>query len=149
MQTALVALISRGVVSQTKDLSKIIYQYKNTQFSWESFDCCIFTAKVVEEYSGKDLPKWKEVISYNNYKGAMKALRKLGCKEILDLPSIILDTPRKDISEVKRGEPVYYVNEKGQGILGVCNGMRAYFLQQGGGLTARKVEECLYCWSID
>lgn len=132
-----------------KDLTKIIYQYKDTQFHWGNLDCCIFTACIVEEFWDKELPKWKEVITYNNYKGAMKALRKLNCKELVDLPSVILDTPKKDISEVKHGEPVYYVNEDGIGILGICNGVRAYFLQKGGGLTARPVKKCLYCWSVN
>ena len=132
-----------------KDLSNIIYQYKDTQFSWGELDCCVFTAKIVEEFWDKDLPKWKNVITYDNYRDAMKTLRKLGCKELLDLPSIILDTPKKDISQVKHGEPVYYINEKGIGILGICNGIRAYFLQEGGGLTARLVKDCSYCWSVN
>jgi len=67
----------------------------------------------------------------------------------LDLPEIILGTPKKDISEVKLGDPVYYINENNIGILGVCNGKRAYFLQEDGGITARKIEECKYCWSIN
>jgi hypothetical protein len=41
------------------------------------------------------------------------------------------------------------VNEKDEGVLGVCNGARAYFLQHKEGLTARNVEDCLYCWSIE
>ena len=79
----------------------------------------------------------------------MKALNKLNCNSIIDLPSIILNTPKKDISSVKTGEPVYYVNEDDTGILGVCNGVRAYFLQKDGGLTTRPIEDCIYCWSID
>lgn len=79
----------------------------------------------------------------------MKALRKLGCKDLVDLPSIILNTAKKEIKKVKHGEPVYFINEDGTGILGVCNGVRAYFLQQGGGLTARPIKDCIYCWSIN
>lgn len=131
------------------NLTDIIYQYKHTKFNWEALDCCIFTAKIVEEYTGKNLPYWKEVIDYKDYKGAMKALKKLNCKDLTDLPEKILGKNKKDISKVKLGEPVYYINEEGTGILGVCNGARAYFLQQEGGLTARNIEDCLYCWSID
>lgn len=76
-------------------------------------------------------------------------MKKLGCNTLEDLPEIILGKPKLPISEAKRGYPVYYINEEGQGILGVCNGSRAYFLQVGGGLTPRKIEDCLYCWSID
>ena len=132
-----------------KNLTTIITKYKDTEFSWKDFDCCLFTVNVVEEFTGRELPLWKEVIGYKSYKGAMKALKELGCKDLVDLPSVILNTEKKDISEVKHGEPVYYVNEDGVGILGVCNGVRAYFLQYGGGLTARNVNECKYCWSID
>ena len=136
-------------MERVKTLTDIIYQYKDQEFSWEEFDCCIFTAKVVEEFTGKNLPLWKNVINYKNKAGALRALKKLGCKDIVDLPGIILETSKKDISEVKLGEPVYYVNEEGVGILGVCNGVRAYFLQMGGGLTARDIKDCKYCWSID
>lgn len=131
-----------------KTLTEIIYKYQNTQFSWGELDCCKFTVEVVEEFTGKTFPLWREVITYGNYKDAMKALKKLGCKDLADLPGIILDKPKKDISKVKHGEPVYYINEDGAGILGVCNGVRAYFLQQNGGLTTRPVKDCIYSWSI-
>lgn len=132
-----------------KNLTDIIYKYENSEFNWKNFDCCIFTVNVVEEYAGRNLPLWRDVISYTSFRGAMKALQKLGCKELKDLPEIILDTPKKPISEVKVGEPVYYVNEEGEGILGICNGAQAYFLAKGEGLVTRKIENCLYCWSID
>lgn len=103
----------------------------------------------MEEFTGKELPMWKEVATYTSYKQALLTLKKLGCNAVKDLPEIILGMPRKDISEVKLGEPVYYINERGRGILGVCNGERSYFLQRGGGLTARDTKDCLYCWSID
>jgi len=131
------------------NLTNIIYQYKNLDFSWGQFDCCIFVASIVEEYTGKNLPYWKEILNYKNFKGAMKTLKKLNCNKLEDLPELILGTSKKDISEVKLGEPVYYINEQNEGILGVCNGVRSYFLQVGGGLTARNTEDCLYCWSID
>jgi len=132
-----------------KTLTDIIYQYKNETFNWGGLDCCIFTVKIVEEYKDITLPLWRKVAIYNKEKGAMKALVKLGCKSLEDLPSIILNTPKKDISQVKLGEPVYYINENDIGILGVCNGARSYFLQRGGGLTARNTQDCKYCWSIN
>ncbi len=132
-----------------KTLTDIIYQYKNSEFSWEKFDCCIFTVRVIEEYTNKTLPYWRDVISYKDALGAKKALKKLGCKDLKDLPNKILGTQIKPISEVKLGEPVYYINENGDGIMGVCNGKRSYFLQWGGGLTARDTKDCLYCWSIN
>jgi hypothetical protein len=104
---------------------------------------------VVEEFTGKTLPHWREVINYKNTKGAMLALNNLGCKEVEDLPSIILNTPKKDMSNVKLGEPVYYINEEGEGLLGICNGVRAYFVQVGKGLSTRPIEDCTYSWSID
>ena len=130
-----------------KTLTDIIYQYEDATFSWGEFDCCIFTATIVEEFSGKTLPHWRNVLQYPDAKGAAKALKKLGCKEVLDLPSIILNTEKKDISEVKLGDPVYYV-EKERGLLGICNGARAYFITKDG-LTARNIEACEYCWSVD
>ena len=130
-------------------LTDIIYKYKDTKFSWQGIDCCIFTVKVVEEFTNRTLPFWRDVIQYTNYEGAMKALNKLDCKDLVDLPSIILNTPKKNISQVKHGEPVYYINQNGIGILGICNGVRAYFLQKNGGLTTRPINDCEYCWSID
>jgi hypothetical protein len=136
-------------VDKLKSLTDIIYQYKDTNFSWGDLDCCIFTVKVVEEFTGRKLPFWRDVIFYNDYKGAMKALRKLNCKNLKDLPSVILGNPKKDIKDVKLGEPVLYINEDNVAILGVCNGVRAYFLQDGGGLTARPISNCECCWSIN
>lgn len=133
----------------TKSLTDIIYQYKNSKFSWGKLDCCIFTVSVVEEFFEINLPYWKDVINYKSEVGAMNTLKKLGCNKLLDLPETILGTKKKPISQVKLGEPVYCINEHGEGILGVCNGQRAYFLQQGGGLTARDIKDCSYCWSIN
>lgn len=131
-----------------KNLTDIIYQYKNEKFMWGEVDCCIFTASIVEEYTGRTLPHWRNVLQYQSAKGATKALKKLGCKTVLDLPSLILNTPQKDISEVKVGEPVYYIRKKdGRGLLGICNGVRAYFITKEG-LTARNIDDCEYCWSI-
>lgn len=79
----------------------------------------------------------------------MKTLKKLGCNTLEDLPGIILNTEKQDISKVKVGDPVYYINEDGEGILGVCNGKRAYFLSYGGGITARNIEDCKFCWSVE
>lgn len=132
-----------------KDLTAIIYKYKGSKFSWGKIDCCVFTASVVEEFTGRDLPYWKDILNYTNLKESMKTLKKLKCEKLEDLPSVILNTEKKDISEVKLGEPVYCINEDGIGMLGICNGVRAYFLQTGGGLTARPIEDCLYSWSIN
>jgi hypothetical protein len=133
-----------------KTLTDIIYQYKNTTFSWGEFDCCIFTVKVVEEFTNRNLPYWKEIINYKDRKGSMKALAKIGCKELKDLPNVILGNPIKSIEKVKLGEPVYLTREDtGEGLLGICNGTRAYFVNRPVGITARKIEECEFCWSID
>lgn len=133
-----------------RNLTDIIYQYKSYNFTWGKFDCCLFTIMVIEEYTGKTFNSWRKVLSkYNNYSEAKLAMKKLGCKKVEDLPSIILATPKKDISNVKLGEPVYYVNEKGEGLLGICNGAQAYFVQFGEGLVTRPIEDCIYSWSID
>jgi len=131
------------------NLTDIIYKYKDSKFSWKNFDCCIFTVNVIQEYTNRNLPYWEDAIGYTTYSGAMKALKNLGCKTLVELPEIILGTPKKPISEVKLGEPVYYINEEGEGILGICNGAQAYFIAKGDGLVTRKIEDCLYCWSID
>lgn len=132
-----------------KNLTDIIYKYKEAQFSWGELDCCIFTASIVEEFTGRKLPYWKDVLNYKDYKSSVKTLKNLGCDKVEDLPSIILDTPKKDISKVKLGEPVYHIDIHGEGLLGICNGAQAYFLQEGGGLTTRPIKDCSYCWSID
>lgn len=130
-------------------LTEIIYKYKYKKFSWGEFDCCIFTVKVVEEYTGKVLPIWRDILNYKDWRSALKMLKSIGCNKLEDLPGIILNTNKKDILEVKLGEPVFYINEDNKGILGVCNGERSYFLQKGSGLTTRNTKDCLYSWSIN
>ena len=132
-----------------KTITSIVDKYKYTTFQWGDWDSCIFVVSLLEEYNKTSFPKWREVIGYKNLKEAVSALRKLGCDKLEDLPGIILETPRKDIKDVKHGDVVYFVNEDGVGILGVCNGVRAYFLQKGGGLTARSVLSCKYAWSVN
>lgn len=131
-----------------KTLTDILYKYKNTKLEYGNIDCCVFTAKVVEEYFNLDLPLWKDLLIYDNYKDAIRTLRKNGIKSVEDLPTAILGVEKKPISEVKLGEPVYAVNEEGQGVLGVCNGMRAYFLHSKVGLMAVPIETCLYAWEV-
>jgi len=132
-----------------KSLTDIIYQYKNKSFNWGTLDCCIFTAKVVEEYTGRDLPYWKDVLNYTDQKSSGEILSSLNCDSVLDLPTKILSKPKLPISEAKQGYPVYFLNEKDEGTLGICNGKRAYFLKEKKGLIPVKIEDCLYCWSID
>jgi hypothetical protein len=131
-----------------KLLTDIIYQYKENNFKLGIFDCCIFTASVIEEYTGKDLSYWKNLVNYHDIKGANKLLKELNCNSLKDFPDLALNTSKKPISEVELGDLVYYINENGDGILGICNGQRAYFLQTNGGLTARNIEECEFCWSV-
>ena len=131
-----------------KTLTDILYQYRNKKLEYGKLDCCIFTAQVVEEYFNLDLPLWKEILTYDDYKSAIRVLRKNGIKSIEDLPTAILGTEKKPISEVKLGEPVYLVNEEGLGVLGICNGMRAYFLHPEEKLVALPIDCCLYCWSV-
>jgi len=130
------------------NLTNILQKYKDSTFSWGKVDCAIFTFSVLEEYTEHSFP-WEEGLGYGSYREAMKTLKKLGCKNLIDLPEVLLNTPKKSISEVKHGEVVYYINEENKGILGVCNGVRAYFLAKDGGLTTKDINDCLYCWSID
>jgi hypothetical protein len=131
-----------------KTLTDIIYQYENEEFNWKNFDCCTFSAKVVSEFTGKDITNFKEVENFKDLKGSIRWLKKMGCKDLSEAPSAFLGVKRKEISEVQLGDFVYYINEDNVGIIGVCNGKRAYFLQESGGLTARNISDCLYCWSI-
>ena len=132
-----------------KTLTDIIYKYKDKEFSYpDGLDCVIFSLKIAEEYTEKEIIGWKEITTYKTYKGALKTIKKLGCKDVSEVLEAALNIPRQDISQVKLGDIVHYVNEQGRGILGVCNGVRAYFLQEDGGITARRIEECDYCWSI-
>ena len=113
-------------------------------------DCCVFTASVVQERTGKDLLSlWKTKFNYDDYTSAMKTLKELNSIDLSTAPTEVLGIPRKPISEVKYGDIVYKINERGQGILGICNGVRAYFLQETGGITARNIEDCLYCWTVE
>lgn len=130
------------------NLTHIIYKYKDDKFSWGKLDCCLFSAKVIEEYTSRDLPYWREV-NYSNRLQAMKIIKRLGCNTLLDLPKLVLGTNKKPISQVKLGELVYYIEETGEGIFGICNGAQSYFLNKEVGLVTRKTEDCIYSWSID
>ena len=130
-------------------ISEIINKYKNIDFKYGTFDCCIFTAKVIEEYHNIKLPKWRKVLNYKNWEQSKNSLKALGCKRLEDLPDVMLMSNKQDAILAKNGDPVLYINERGASILGVCNGVRAYFLRDTGGLTARKLEECKYSWSVN
>lgn len=129
-------------------LTDIICQYSEKSIEWGKFDCCIFTASVVEQFTGHKLPLWRDLTNYTSYKDALRKLRKNGINSLEELPTAILGTPKQDISKVKLGNPVYYINDKGEGVLGVCNGARAYFLHHNGGLAAVPIKNCKYCWSL-
>lgn len=132
-----------------KSLTEIIYNYSDKKFNWGKLDCSIFVTECIKEYTGKDLPHMQKIKKYNNKIGAMRELRNLGCKSLPEAPEIILGNPKIPMSKVKLGYVVYYVNEEGEGILGICNGAQSYFLNREGGLVTRRTEDCLYCWSID
>jgi len=132
-----------------RTLTDIIYEYKDTEFSWGKTDCCTFVADVAFRFKNKVPPSIKAIYDYNDYKGSLVWMKKLNCKSLEEVPSAFIGSEKKPISEVKLGDIVYYINEEEKGIMGVCNGKRAYFLQYGGGITARNIEDCLYCWSID
>ena len=131
-----------------KSLTEILYKYRNKSLEYGDLDCCVFTAKVVEEYFEIELPLWKDLLTYSTYKDALKVLRKNNIKSVEELPSAILGTEKKPISEVKLGEPVHYVNEIGHDVLGICNGKRAYFIQPEIGLITLPIEDCSGAWSI-
>jgi len=139
-----------------KNITEILQKYKETKFQWGFKDCCIFAGEIAEELKGSPLhlKNWKDFLTYNNVLEAKDTIEELGVWEMKDLPTIILGTYKKDISKVKHGDIVYYEHEtlapelKG-GTLGICNGVRAYFLATPKGLLAMPVEDCLYCWSIE
>lgn len=146
----MVGEIEKKMIGTDINLTDIIYQYENATFSWENFDCCTFSMSVIEEFIGKELINWKkEILDYKSAKESLKFLKKAGCKSLREAPEKILGVKEKSISEVKLGDLVYYINEDDQGIMGVCNGMRAYFLSWDGGLTARNIKDCECCWSLN
>ncbi len=112
-------------------------------------DCCTFVGEIAEKFSEKPLhiADWKKVLTYRNATDSQDAVTALGGEEVLDLPTIVFGVERRDISDVKHGDIVYAITIDGEGTLGVCNGVRAYFLAKGKGLTAILVKDCLYCWS--
>lgn len=134
------------MMTTTKSITEIINKYKDAEFIWGKLDCCIFAGLVLQEFHGVEF-LGNVINSYSNAKGAAKTISKLGKGRVDNLPTAFLGTPKKDISEVKTGDMVSVV-ENGNTIIGVCNGVRAYFLQIGGGLTARNIKDCSYCWSI-
>lgn len=132
-----------------KTLTDIIYKYRNQSLDYSTLDCCTFTAKIVEEYFDIDLPLWKDMLGYNNYKDALRVLKKHNINSIEELPTKILGTEKKPISEVKTGDVVYALNDNNDGVLGICNGVRAYFIQPEIGIIAVPIEKCIYAWDVN
>jgi hypothetical protein len=130
-------------------ITDLIYKYKNIEFKWGENDCCTFAADIAWKFKGKNPPNIKEIFNYKDLRGSIKWMNKVGAGALDEVPEKYLGLQKKNISEVKHGDIVYYMNENGQGIMGICNGCRAYFLQYGGGVTARPVEDCTYCWSVE
>ena len=133
------------------NITQLLQQYKDNNFSWGTMDCCVFAGELAEKINEKPLhlENWRDFLDYSNMEESKKTIKELGGKKMKDLPSIILGTPIKNISEVKHGDIVYSEDENGDGMLGVCNGVRAYFMAKGKGITARPVTECISCWSIN
>lgn len=136
------------VLISVDNLTDIIYSHRDDNFQYGTLDCCIFVAEILEEYHGKKLLKeWRSILTYDSVISAYKTLRKLGVRQVIDLPPIMINGERKPISEVKHGDVVYY-REKDGGMLGICNGVRAYFMNHNG-LLAVPVNKCKYCWSFN
>jgi hypothetical protein len=133
-----------------KTVTQLLEQYKEKDFSWGTMDCCVFVGELSEQISGQTLHKanWKKFVTYTSFEESKETVKEFGGKKIKDLPSIVLGTPMKDISKVKHSDIVYMEDEEGIGGLGICNGVRAYFLAKPKGLMAVNVEDCLACWSI-
>ena len=133
------------------NITELIQQYKDKDFSWGTVDCCIFAVELAEQLSTKPLhmSNWRDLVTYTDIKESDKTVKEFGADGIKDLPGIVLGTSRKNISEVQHGDIVYMEDENGFGALGICNGVRAYFMTKPKGLTARMVEDCIYCWSIN
>jgi hypothetical protein len=129
-------------------LTDLIYEYKDKEFKWGTIDCCTFVADIAWRFKNKTPPNIKDIYDYKDLRGSIKWMAMVGAGSLDEVPEKFAGLKRKDISEVKHGDIVYYLNENGYGIMGICNGCRAYFLQYGGGLTARNVKDCLYCWSV-
>ncbi len=131
------------------NITEILEDYKDVKFSWGTMDCCIFVGEIAEKITKKPLYKsdWKKVLTYTTAKGSIKAVKALGGKEIVDLPTQVLGVSKRDISTVKHGDIVYIIDDNGDSVLGVCNGVRAYFLAKPKGLIATPIKNCLYCWS--
>lgn len=133
-------------------ITELLQEYKNSEFEWGKVDCVSFAASIAYRYKGKEIPNIQKEHSYNDIKSALKWLNNLGIDNFDDLhkaPELFAGLKKKDISDVEHGDIVYYIDPGlNQGLLGVCNGVRAYFLSTEGGLTARNIEECIYCWSV-
>lgn len=135
-----------------KTITDLISEYEDANFEWGKLDCVAFAASIAYKYKNKPVPDFQKDWKYSDIKSAIRFLNNLGIDSLDELhkaPELFLGLKRKDISEVQHGDAVYYINERGNGILGICNGCRAYFLCEAGGLTARDVNDCIYCWSID
>lgn len=130
-----------------KNLTEILYKYRDVDFKYGEIDCARFTANIVEEYFGINLDKWREILTYRNEKEALKIMNENGINSIKDLPDVVLNTPKKGALQAKLGEPVY-AEQDGIGTIGICNGTRAYFLTIEKGLSAIPLDQCIYSWDI-
>ena len=135
-----------------KTITELLEEYKDSKFKWGKMDCVAFAANIAYKFKDKPVPNIQKDWEYHDAKSALKWLKNLNIDDfnkLYEAPELFVGLKKKDISDVIHGDIVYYINEKEQGIFGICNGCRAYFLSEEGGLTARDIKDCLYCWSVD
>lgn len=133
-----------------KSITELILEYKinhDTYIKGE-VDCCIFVADIVKQLTGIDYAENLRN-KYSTIPEHIKLIEKIGCKSISDLPNILLKTKKKLGKEAKYSDVVYWEpNTESEGMLGICNGARAYFFSLSGKLIAIPIEECLYSWEL-
>lgn len=111
-------------------------------FEWGKNDCALWSAAWVKQCTGHDfISKW--IGKYKTEKGAATLMKKRGYRHPADIADDHLVIVPAMLA--RRGDLVLH---PAQDSLGICNGLKSYFLTQSG-YTAVNTNQCRRAWRVD
>ncbi|WP_435007978.1 DUF6950 family protein [Tundrisphaera lichenicola] len=121
-------------------LAAHIVEGRSCEFEWGAHDCVLWCANWVRKLTGNDLAAdWRG--TYGTEEEANSVLNSLGFASPADLADEHLDAI--PVLRAKRGDIVQHP----AGMLGICDGARAYFLTLEG-VTRLEFTKCLRAWKV-
>jgi hypothetical protein len=121
-------------------LPDILEAYRNEPFEWGKCDCCLFSANVVRDLTGKDFARGLRS-KYRSKTGALKLIAEYGSLEKLLDETLGAAHPAM---LARRGD--FVLADVPEPALGVCDGARAIFKGEDSRLVAVPLGRCIKSW---